>query len=51
MPVSYNAGKKNSRLTDFSELKPHVIANVVKNIPSQLKTKTKDKNSCLGLFV
>lgn len=42
--------KKNSRLTQFEDLKEVVIANAVKDVPELKKAKARERNSSLSQF-
>lgn len=48
--IPYEVIAKNSRLTDFSEIREIVIANQVKNVPAALKTVQREFNKELGYF-
>lgn len=47
---SFAAQKRNSKLTQFEELKDAVIANTVKNVPEMGKEKKKAQNHSLDDF-
>jgi hypothetical protein len=47
---SFEAQKRNSKLTQFEELKDAVIANTVKNVPAMRKEKKQEENKSLSEF-
>lgn len=49
--IPYNIIKKNSRLTDFEDVKKIVIANQVKNTPNLIKNSCKGYDKNLFLFI
>jgi len=48
--ITYNAQKRNSKLTQFDELKDAVIENTVKNVPQAKKEKKPEQNRALSEF-
>ena len=49
--IPYNVIKKNTRLTDYEDIKKLVIANQVKNTPNRIKNHCKSYDKNLFLFI
>ena len=48
--IKEQEGKKNSRLTEYEDIRDVVVANAVKNVPALKKAKGNDKNASLSQF-
>jgi hypothetical protein len=48
--VSSEEAKKNTRLTQFEDIKQVVVANAVKNVPELRKAKAQGTNRALSEF-
>ena len=50
MAISVEATKRNTRLTQFEEVRDIVIANAVKNVPELKKAKETKQNRTLASY-
>lgn len=48
--ISYKTIRKNTRLTDFTDIKEFVEKNFVNKIPEKLKNKNTDTNMPLDVY-